>query len=181
MADISLEGMDDSEIRALALVAKSVRDNPATRRSFFETVKQANPNLAIPEIDSERAMQAHLKTRDEEAAKLRAELEAEKAQRQANERVQALKDQGVIASHNEFNEVVKYASENGFQVTDAGLKRAAEARRREQESAIPTPTHVFPRPNATENKDLMKNPQQWARNAAASVMDELIAARGNKR
>ena len=179
MSDFNLEGMSSEEVQALAALAKSVRDNPATRKRFFETVKEANPNLSIPEIDVERGFSQHLKTRDEEIAKLRAEQEQERRQREARDRIDQLKDAGVISSANEFNEVVKYASENGFQVTDAGLKRAAEARRREQESAVPTPTHVFPRPS-NDNKDLMRNPQQWARNEASKIMDELIAQRGKR-
>ena len=50
MSNISLEGMDEAEIRSLALVAKSVRDNAKTREKWLDVVQEANPNLSIPEL-----------------------------------------------------------------------------------------------------------------------------------
>lgn len=173
---VSLEDMSPDEINSLALLARSMRDNPETRKTFLQTVKKANPNLSIPEIDVENASAAQLAARDKEIAELREKQQAFEQQQSAQARISALKEDGVVRNANEFNEVVKYAAENGFQVNDAGLKRAAEARRREMEAATPTPTHAMQRP-AIGNKDLMKNPQNWAREEASRVMDELIKQR----
>ncbi len=174
---ISLEGMDEAEIRALALLAKSTRDNPATRKEWFGVLKKANPNLAIPEYDMEQKQQTELSARDKEIAELKAQFEADRQQAAAQARIAALREDGVVRNANEFSEVVKYAAENGFQTSDEGLKRAAAARRAEQEAAVPTTTSAIPKPHIG-NKDLMRNPQGWARTEAANVMDELIKQRG---
>ena len=173
---ISLEGMDEAEIRALALLAKSTRDNPATRKDWFGVLKKANPNLAIPEYDMEQKQHEQLSARDKEIADLRAQVEADRQQAAAQARIAALREEGVIRNANDFSEVVKYAADNGFQTSDEGLKRAAAARRAEQEAATPTPTSAIPKPHIG-NKDLMKNPQAWARQEATAVMDEIIKGR----
>jgi hypothetical protein len=170
--ETSLEGASAEEIQALAMLAKSVRDNPATRRQFLSAVKTANPNINIPELDLETAQNAAFGARDKEIADLRAQLQQQEQQNSAKHRIDALKEEGVIRSANEFNDVVKYAAENGFQTTDAGLKRAAEARRREIEAATPTPTFAVQRP-ALGNKELMKNPQAWAREEAGKAIEDL--------
>ena len=174
---ISLEGMDEGEIRALALLAKSTRDNPKTRDSWLNVVQEANPNLVIPELQAKRQASEALSSRDKEIAELRATVENDRQQAAAQARIAALREEGVVRNANEFSEVVKYAAENGFQTSDEGLKRASAARRAEQEAAMPTPTSAIPKPHIG-NKDLMKNPQTWARTEAASVMDELIKNRG---
>lgn len=174
---VSLEGMDEAEIRSLALLAKSMRDNPTTRDKFLGVVQEANPNLRIPEMEARRHSDAALASRDKEIAELRAQAEADRQQQAAQARIASLREDGVVRNANEFNDVVKYAAENGFQTSDEGLKRAAAARRAELEAATPTPTSAIPKPHIG-NKDLMKNPQGWARTEAASVMDELIKNRG---
>jgi len=174
---ISLEGMDEAEIRALALLAKSTRDNPKTRDSWLNVVQEANPNLVIPELQAKRASHEALSARDKEIAELKAQVEADRAQAAAQARIAALREEGVVRNANEFSEVVKYAAENGFQTSDEGLKRAAAARRAEQEAAVPTTTSAIPKPHIG-NKDLMRNPQGWARTEAANVMDEIIKQRG---
>lgn len=174
---VSLEGMDEAEIRALAILAKSTRDNPATRKEWFGVLKKANPNLAIPEYDMEQKQHEQLSARDKEIAELRAQVDQDRQQQAAQARIASLREDGVVRNANDFNDVVKYAAENGFQTSDEGLKRAAAARRAELEAATPTPTSAIPKPHIG-NKDLMKNPQNWARTEAANVMDELIKARG---
>lgn len=177
MSTVNLEGMDEAEIRSLALLSKSVRDNPATRKEWLGILKKGNPNLSIPELDLEQHAEKALSARDKEIADLRAEMQANEQQRAAQARIAALRDEGVIRNANDFSDVVKYASENGFQTSDAGLKRAAAAMQAEREAAIPTPTSAIPKPHIG-NKDLMKNPQTWARTEAANVMDEIIKSRG---
>jgi len=177
VSNISLEGMDEAEIRSLALLSKSVRDNPATRKEWLGVVQKANPNLTIPELQMERQANEALFARDKEIAELRAQVEADHAQQAAQARIAALREEGIVRNANDFGEIVKYASENGFQTSDEGLKRAARARQIEAEAAVPTPTSAIPKPHIG-NKDLMRNPQTWARQEASSVMDEIIKNRG---
>ena len=173
---VTLENMDPGEIESLALLAKSMRDNPATRRDFLRNVKKANPALSIPEIDMEDARNTEFAARDKELAELKAKLDAQEQQTAAQARIAALREKGVVRNSAHFSDVVKYAAENGFQTSDNGLERAAAAMEAERQAAIPTPTNVMARP-AIGNKDLMKNPQNWARHEAAKAMDEIIKAR----
>ena len=172
----TLEGMSAEEINSLALLAKTVRDNPTTRRTFLKTVKQVNPELNIPELDLEERATQLFSDRDKRSQELADELAAERQLRQARERIDTLKESGVVASTSEFNDLVKFAHEKGYQTSDEGLKLAAEARRREQQAAVPTPSTLFPRPD-TKDKGLMRDPQKWAREQAATAMDELIRGR----
>ena len=174
----TLEGMSTEEIQSLALLAKTVRDNPQTRRTFLKTVKQVNPELNIPELDLEEQAMRLFQDRDKQSEKLAEELAAERQLRQARDRIDALKDAGVVSSTGEFNDLVKFAHEKGYQTSDEGLKLAAEARRRETAAAVPTPSTLFPRPD-TKDKGLMRDPQKWARDQAAQAMDEILRGRRN--
>lgn len=51
MAEISLEGLTPEAIQGLALTAKSMLENPATRRETLALVKRVDPSQNIPEID----------------------------------------------------------------------------------------------------------------------------------
>ena len=62
MADESLESLTaDPATAELAELARSLANDPATRKQFLRLVKQKNPNQPIPEIDLESSMQAFAK------------------------------------------------------------------------------------------------------------------------
>jgi len=176
---MSLEGKAPEEVQAMAALADSLLNDPKTRRQFQRMLKQQNPNISLPELDTEDAIVTAVKPHVEELQRLKAEREQDKAQQAANLLFENLRDDRVVSTRTEFSELVKWASENGYQTVDAGLRKAASARRAEQEAAEPTPQSaagggIVPK----DNKDLMRDPQGWARSQAVTALNDIIKSRG---
>ena len=172
----SLEGLSTEEVSALALSARQMRDNPATRGLFLRMLKTANPTISIPEVEVEMRTSAALAERDK---RIRDMEERENARAQRDNAVnlfENLRDENVVSSRNDFAELVKYAHEQGFVTNEAGLKKARSFQRQERAAAEPTPQSyrpLIPR----DNKDLMKNPRDWARKEATAAINEVLKKR----
>lgn len=174
----SLEGLSSEEIAGLAATAKALRDNPKTRMHFLRLAKVSNPELSIPEVEAEdrRIMEARqLEERFKTLEGKGAEIDAKES---ALALYEELKEEGLVSKRSDFNELVKYASEKGFQTNASGLRIAATYRSQEQKAAEPTPTFLSPSLPVELDKDIMKNPVQWARKSAAVALGELKAKAG---
>lgn len=177
---MGIEGKSTEEIEALATLAESIGSNPKTRMQFQRLLKQANPNISVPEVEIEDRIQAAVKPHVDELERLKARDAQSDAQAAANALYENLRDDGLVKNRTGFGDLVKYANEHGFQTTDGGLRMAAQHRRAEQESAEPTPqtaAGAFDINDRATNKDLMANPAAWARNTALSALDELAKKR----
>lgn len=176
---MSLEGKTAQEIEALATLADSIANNPRTRMPFQRLLKAANPGISVPEVDMEERVAAAVKPHVEKIEKLEARDAQLEAQTAGNVLYENLRDDGVVKNRATFGELVKYASEQGFQTTDSGLRMAARHRSAEQESAEPTPYTAggFDLSDTKTNGDLMKNPNAWARDTASRVLDEIAKGR----
>jgi len=136
---MSLENKTAQEIEALAALADSVMSNPATRMEFQRTLKKANPNISVPELEVEERIAAIAKPHIDKVRELEARDAQRNAEAAANALFEALRDDGVVASRKDFNELVKYAAEKGFATIESGLRLAASHRAAEQTPAEPTP------------------------------------------
>jgi len=174
---MALEGMSQEEIEALAEMSKTLRDNPKTRAHFLRLAKHANPELSVPEVEMQDLMVTMAQKTDEKLREFEGKITVGESEKAAMVLYENLRDAGSIKSRNEFGDLVKYASENGFQTSEAGLKRAAAVRRQELEVAEPTPSNFTSVRTVREDKELMKNPRQWFDRQAETVMDEIISAR----
>jgi len=173
----SLEGLTDDEIAALAATARTLRDNPRTRLGFLQLAKAANPDLSIPELEAEERRVAAIRSSNERMQAIDgrfAELDSKEA---ANALYEGLREEGVVKSRSDFNALVKYAAEKGFQTNEAGLRIASGHRAEELRAAEPTPTFLSPATPVALDKDLMKNPIGWASTSAATALNELKANR----
>lgn len=175
---MSLEGKSPEEIEALAQLADSALSNSKTRGVFQRILKAVNPNLSIPEVELEDRLAAAVKPHAEAVQKLTQERERDTQVQQANTLYETLHDDGVVAGRKDFNEIVKYAAEKGFMTNEQGLRMASQHRAAELESAEPSSrpmdmTMILQK----NNKDLMKNPAEWARAEAARAMDDLAKQR----
>lgn len=173
---MSLEGRSTDEITALATLADSLASNPKTRGSFQRLLKQANPHISVPEIEIEDRVHEAVKPLHDKLAEQEAKEAQSAARDAANTLYETLRDDRVVASRNDFGELVKYASEKGFQTSESGLRMAGSHRKSEQEAAEPTPhtaAGALDLSNTEQNKDLMKNPNAWARNSAINALAEL--------
>lgn len=176
---MSLEGKSQEQIASLAELSDALLNDPNTRREYQRLLKKQNPKLSLPEIDSEDRVEAAVKPFIEKVEKMEANTAENAAQRKANEMFENLRDARVVDTRKDFNELVKYANEKGFQTNEAGLTLAAAHRSDEQSPAEPTPhSAAFAQIVPKDNKDLMKDPQGWARNAANTAMAEIIKNRG---
>ena len=77
----TLEGVSLEEMESLALLSKTLADNPATRKDFLGLIKMASPMTNIPELDMETRFSAQTKPLLEKIAS----LESQANQRNFNE------------------------------------------------------------------------------------------------
>lgn len=178
---MSLEGKSPEEIKALATLADSVLANPKTRGVFQRTVRAANPDVSFPEIDLEDKVAGALKPLQDKLAKTEAEREAERQQNAAQAFYQEIRDAGIVSNKTEFNELVTYASKTGFATDKNGLALAKNHREAEAQSAEPTPMNAGASliPKGENGKAIFKDPNAWARQAAADAIKDIEKGRRN--
>lgn len=175
---MSLEGKTPDEIEALASLADSVMTNPATRLEFQRTLKKANPKISVPELEIEERISAIAKPHIDRVAQLEAERAQDAARASANALFENLRDDKVVGTRKDFEALVKYASDKGFVTNDQGLRLAAAHRADEQQPAEPTPhPGAIDLSQREQNKDLLSNPNNWARDTARTAIDELVGRR----
>lgn len=172
---MSLEGKSAEEINALAELADSVMSNPKTRTPFQRILKAANPGISVPEIEIEDRVAAATKPHVDKLAQLEARDAQRDAEQAANVLYEGLRDDRVVKNRKDFSELVTYAAEKGFSTAEAGLRMASQHRAAEQTPAEPTPqtAGMVDLSQREQHKDLLSNPQGWARNTANAAIDEL--------
>ena len=177
---MSLEDKTPDEINALAQLADTVLNNPKTRTPYQRLLKQANPNISLPEIDNLDMVASAVKPHIDKIAQIEQERAAEKAQSEAQGAAsavyEALKDDGVIRTRAEFQALVKYANDKGFQTVETGLRMAASHRASESELAQPSPmpgTGPEFAPGNEAYKDFFKNPKGTATAIATQMVNEM--------
>lgn len=177
---MSLEGKSQDEISALAELSDSLLSNPKTRQAFQRQLKVANPNISLPELDNLDMVANAVRPHIDKIAQLEQREQQrdanQSAQLQANALYEALKDDGVVATRKDFQELVKYASENGFQTVENGLRIAASHRQSASELATPTPMQGAGPEFAPTNeayKDFFKNPRKAATDIANQMVNDI--------
>lgn len=175
---MSLEGKSPEEIQALAALADSVLNDPRSRRPFQRLLKVASPSLQLPEVDLEDMVEARTKPLREKIEKDANDRELERQQQAAQALRGNLKAAGAIKNDEDFNALVTYATANGYQTTEAGLKLASRARADELEAAEPTPHGAPHQVMPMDAKGIMKDPIGWARQTAHTAMTDLVKNRG---
>jgi len=184
---MSLEGKSADEIAALAALADDVLSKPDTAGIFQRLVKKNNPDVSMPMIELEDKARAVFAQQGQQINQLSAKLAQKEAQDGANSLFESLRDGGSVRNRQDFSDLVKYAAENGFMTTEAGLRKASTMRQQEQEAAEPTPVTVGnglfrTGANVDESKAFFANPLGHSRTVAAQAMEELrkMRANGNK-
>lgn len=179
----SLEGKSPEDIAALAALADGVLNNPKTAGTFKRLLKATDPSLSMPEIELEDRVGSVLKAQNDEIRKLQAAAAQRDAQDGATGLLNRLVSAGLVTGKSDFEDLVKYATENGFTTAETGLRRAAENRNYERESAEPTPVSVIGRGSVLPigSADFLKDPSGTARAVAQQAMDEMRKARSGGR
>jgi hypothetical protein len=154
-------------LNAIAQIADSLLKNPKTRKKYLEAVKEARPDLPIPEIDAAQPVAAEVNAIREEFTKelksLREEREKEKSDRMLSsvkesyaKGKQELADLGYTPEG--IADVEKFMETNGL--TDFALARKAY----EYDNPRPAPARpsrgnyfdMMESKNATDGNDYIK-------------------------
>jgi hypothetical protein len=167
---MSLENYSPEAIEELAALSKRLSEDPATRKQFLRLTKQVHPDLPVPEIEMEEAVNARASVAEQKVAQLEAKLRQREVKDELNKRRSVLKEKGYVESDDEILEIEKLMTEKGI----ANHETAADYWRHMKQAAVPTPSG-FPSPvmSRFDIKGYMKNPTGAARENAAAALAEL--------
>lgn len=162
----SLEDLPQGTRDELALLARELSDNPATRKKFLALTREIKPDMPMPELDIEDRLTAAEKASGERIAKLEGQLAEEAMRKELKARRDAIKASGKAASDEDVEAIEKLMLERGIQSHET----AADYFQWMKQAAAPTPVaynrNVFDTDTREKMKPYWKNPQTAARDEA---------------
>lgn len=168
LEDVSPEARDE-----LALLARRLSENPATRKEFLRLTKRVNPDLPIPELELEETVSKHSTAAQQRIERLEQQLRERDALEELEKRRQALVKKGKISDEAEIEQIEKIMLEKGI----TNHETAAEYHRYMREAAAPTPMgynrNVMDNTARATLANYWKNPQVAARDEASKALMEL--------
>jgi hypothetical protein len=166
---MSLENLSVEAQQEFAMLAKSLFEDPRTRKPFLKLTQQVRPDVAIPEIEIEERTNTVLQQAEDRVKSLEDKLRAKEAKEELMKRRDTLVKKGLVDSEDDIKEVEKIMVEKGI----ANHETAAEYHSWMKQAAAPTPSQ-FPQPVMSKfnTKDFMKNPVGAARDAAHAALSE---------
>ena len=166
---MSLENLSLEAQAELAALAKSLAEDPKTRRQFLQLTKQVRPDVPIPEIEIEERTNAVLDSANKRVESLEAKLRAKDAKEELERRRTNLRTKQLAESDEDIADIEKLMIEKGI----ANHETAAEYHSWMKQAAAPTPSQ-FPSPvmSRFNTQDYMKNPVGAARDAAHAALAE---------
>ena len=163
LEDLSLEQRDE-----LAMLARQLADNPATRKQFLRMTKQVKPEMSIPELDMEDFTNTKVSAAETRVMNLEAKMRERDAVEELNKRRARLN-----RPTKEIEEIEKLMLDKGM----TNHETAAEYFDWMRQAAEPTPNSAMGyTPSALSKFDLSKywkNPQMGARDEAAQALKDL--------
>lgn len=166
---MSLENLSLEAQAELAALAKSLAEDPKTRKQFLQLTKQVRPDVPIPEIEIEERTNAVLDSANKRVESLEAKLRAKDAKEELERRRNNLRTKQLAESDADIADIEKLMIEKGI----ANHETAAEYHSWMKQAAAPTPSQ-FPSPvmSRFNTQDYMKNPVGAARDAAHAALAE---------
>ena len=165
LEDLSMEARDE-----LAMLARQLSENPATRKEFLRLTKKAKPDMPIPELEIEDKTDSAIEMMRKENQELRAKWQEKEAMEELRSRRSNLKSKGLVERDEDIAEVEKIMLEKGM----TNHETAAEYWQWMKQSAQPTPSGYNPNPMTKfDLGKYWKNPVQGARDEAAKALNEL--------
>ena len=169
----SLEDLSPDARDELALLARQLAENPATRKDFLRLTKRAKPDIPIPELEIEDSVTQHTQAANARVEQLEAKLREKEAMDELTRRRNALLKKGKISDEAEIEQIEKIMLEKG--ITDH--ETAADYHKWMREQAAPTPTsftrNVMDTTARSTLSSFWKNPQVAARDEASKALMEL--------
>jgi len=168
LEDVSPEARDE-----LALLARRLSENPATRKDFLRLTKRVNPDLPIPELELEDTVVKANTAAQNRIEQLEAKLRERDAVEELDRRRQSLVKKGKISDEAEIEQIEKIMLEKGI----TNHETAADYHRYMREAAAPTPMaynrNVMDTTARSTLANFWKNPQTAARDEASKALMEL--------
>jgi hypothetical protein len=169
----SLEDMAPEARDELALLARRLAENPATRKEFLRLTKKATPDLPIPELEIEDTVYAATNQAHARVEQLEQKLREKEAIEELNRRRQSLVKKGKVSDESEIEQVEKIMLERGI----TNHETAADFHKWMNEQAKPTPStfsrNVLDDTARNTLSSFWKNPQHAARDEASKALMEL--------
>ena len=168
---MSLENYSPEAINELALLAKSLSDNPATRKEFLKMTKKVRPDVVIPEIEMQEQAEKAFADQGVKISNLEARLAEKEAVEEAMRRRESLRKKGLAQSVEDIAEIEKVMADKKIMDHES----AAEYWQYMKQAAQPTSSSFNGQPvmNKFNLKDYFKNPVNAARNEAVAALSEL--------
>jgi hypothetical protein len=169
----SLEDMAPEARDELALLARRLAENPATRKEFLRLTKKATPDLPIPELEIEDTVYAATNQAHARVEQLEQKLREKEAMEELTRRRQSLVKKGKVSDESEIEQVEKIMLERGI----TNHETAADFHKWMNEQAKPTPStfsrNVLDDTARNTLSSFWKNPQHAARDEASKALMEL--------
>ena len=165
LEDLSFEARDE-----LALLARQMAEDPATRKDFLRLTKKIKPDMPIPELEIESYTEKAVSASTRRVEELEAKLRERDALDDLDKRRQSLIKKGLIDNESQIEEIEKVMLEKGITNHEA----AAEYWDWMKQSAVPASSGY--NPSAINKFDLSKywkNPVAGARDEASKALMEL--------
>jgi len=169
LEDLSPEARDE-----LALIARQLAENPATRNDFLRMTKKVKPDITIDTIELEDKFEARQQQNNARIEELQAKLMEKEALETLEKRRQALIKSGKAQSDEDVEKIEKIMLEKGIQ----NHETAADYWQWMNKASEPT-GQAFYNPSVLNEaaRDTLskfwKNPQRAARDEAARAMQDL--------
>jgi len=165
---MSLEDLTPEARDELALLARQLAENPATRKDFLRLTKKAKPDMPIPELEIEESTTSAVQKAEDRVQALEAKLAEKDAREELEKRRSKIRARGL--KDDDIAEVEKIMLEKGITQHDA----AADYWDWMKQASTPTPSGYNPNPiNKFDLGKYWKNPVQGARDEAAKALNEL--------
>jgi hypothetical protein len=173
----SLEDLTPEARDELAMLARGLAENPATRKDFLRLTKRAKPDMPIPEIEIEDSTNRAMQASEDRVRQLEAKLQEKEAREELDRRRQKLMKNGKISDESEIEQVEKIMLEKGI----TSHETAADYHRWMKEAAVPTSSafnmNVIDDTARTTLAAYWKNPKVAARDEAFKALSELRGPR----
>jgi hypothetical protein len=139
--------------------------DPEIQRATKRNLKKIDPKLNFPELDIEDTLEKRVQPLVEDNKKLREELQAKEWNAQVEKEHARGRQRGFVV-----DDVQKLMKEKGIVSFDTAM----DMLEMQQTLATPTPeslSGVYEMPE--DQKDIFKNPAQWARKQAHAIIDQM--------
>src|SRR5574337_2018504 len=160
---MSLENMDASAVAELASLAKSLADDPKTRKQFLKLTKEVRPGVILPELEMENTISEQLASRDEKIKNLETTLAERSVLDDLEQKRGVLRKRG--ADPEEIVEIEKLMVEKGI----ADYETAADYfvwKKQAEDTVARAQAAAMPKQLVSPFKDFFASPIQKAREEA---------------